>query len=219
MGVMKAKRAWLIAIALVGYLVLDQYQSRRDQVAALRSEIAGLHKQQERLAIEVARPALVVRTQIAAAAESSATAPSPAAQAATAGPSGHDADDLTTRDRRWEDDARASLASIEAAFAAEPINDGWATSTRLALHDRLTALSQASSSSLRDIDCRSSICRVEVVHRDIDASRQFTQKAFADQEQQAWNGPAFMLPQQSNPDGSLAVVMYLGREGTSLLKR
>jgi hypothetical protein len=129
------------------------------------------------------------------------------------------ADDPSTRPKRWEDEARAYLTSVEGMFVAEPVDDSWAMPTRLALRDRLTSLSRSSSSSLRNIDCRSSICRVEVVHKDADASRQFTEKIFTDPDERPWNGPGIITPPRSNPDGSLAVVMYLGREGTSLLKQ
>jgi hypothetical protein len=217
--IMKAKRVWLILVALLGLLIFNEYRSQQAQVADLRSEIAGLRVQQGRLAIDAARPSPVVRTQVAAAPDPSTTEPAPAVTAAPPEPSDNASGDPTARDKRWDEEARASLASVEEAFAAEPASGSWAVSTRLALRDRLTALSRSSSSSVGDIDCRSSICRVEVVHRDADASQHFAARAFTDPQEQAWNGPVVLLPPQSNPDGSVAVVMYLWREGTSLLKR
>jgi len=157
----------------------------------------------------------VVRTQAGVAEGAVLTQPSPPAPPASSDPPPHDP---ATSDQRWEEDARASQAAVEAAFAAEPVNDAWAASTRLALQDRLASLARPLASSLREIDCRASICRVEVVHRNADTSRQFADEAFTDPEAQAWNGPAFLLPPQPAPDGRLAVVMYLGREGTSLLR-
>jgi type II secretory pathway pseudopilin PulG len=218
---MKTKRGWLIAIALLGIFLINEYRlqsSQGEQITALRTEIAKLRQQQDRLAIQAARSPLVVRAPIAAPAGPPLTAP--AEPPLTAPPALNDdtAGNPTSRTRRWEDEARANLASVENAFAAEPTNDAWAMPTRVALRDRMTALSQASSSSLRGIDCRSSICRIEVVHRDADASRQFTDKAFTDPDERAWNGPVILIPPRFDPDGSVAVVMYLGREGTPLLK-
>lgn len=123
-----------------------------------------------------------------------------------------------TSAKRWEDEARGNLASVEGEFAGQPTDNAWAASTRQALHDRLTSRARSSSSSLRSIECRSSICRVEVVHQDAAASQQFGERAFTDADERAWNGPVVITPPQANPDGSLVMVMYLGREGTSLLK-
>jgi len=211
---MKSHRAWWISIALLGCLVLNEYHSQREQLAALQGDLAGLHAQQARLASAVARPPVVVRTQSGAAEGAAMPQPAPAAPPASSDPP----HDLATSNQRWEEDARASQAAVEDSFAAEPTNPAWAASTRLALQDRLAALARPLASSLREIDCRASICRVEVVHRDADTSRQFAEKAFTDPEDQAWNGPALLLPPQPDPDGRLAVVMYLGREGTSLLR-
>jgi hypothetical protein len=209
---MKRNRVWLISLALLGLLVFHEYRSQRAQAASLRSELARLRAQQDRLAIEVTRPALMVRTQ-AAAGEPSPAEPSRAVGSAAV-PASREAtaDDQAARDQRWEQDARASVARVEDAFAAEPVNHAWAMSTRQLLHDRLTALSRPLASSLRDVECHSSICRVEVVHRDADASRQFATKAFTDVQDQAWNGPVLIPPSQPGPDGSVTVVMYLGRE-------
>ena len=214
---MKAMRVWLILTALLGLFVLNEYHSQRDLISSLQGEIAKLRAQQDRLATEATRAALVVRTPVAGSAVPSADPPTTAEAAAPALGEGR-ASDAATRDQRWEEEARASRASVEESFAAEPANPSWAAPTRLALLDRLGSASRASGSSLGNVDCRSSICRVEVVHRDADGSRQFSQTAFTDPHDQAWNGPVVIMPPQANPDGSLAMVMYLGREGTSLLK-
>ncbi len=108
---------------------------------------------------------------------------------------------------------------MQSAFAAEPVDDSWARSTRGALHDRLAEVSRSSASSLGNIECRSTICAVDVVHSTADASRQFDARAFLDSRDRVWNGPVMMTTPKQNPDGSVAVVMYLGREGTSLVKR
>jgi hypothetical protein len=211
---MNSKRVWVISSALLGILLLNEYHSQRGQAEAVRSELAGLRAQQDRLEIEARRPALVVRTQAAGAAEPSRVAPSSALPAT----GGDHASDPATPDQRWEEDARASQASVEHAFAAEPIDQAWAAPTRSALQDRLVSLARPLASSLHGIDCRSSICRVEIFHRDADAARRFAQTAFTDLQEQAWSGPAVLLPARSTPDGGVTVVMYLGREGTSLLR-
>jgi hypothetical protein len=211
---MKTKLVWIIVVALLSACAADAYYTQKTQIASLRGEVDKLRNQQARLAVQAARLPVVVQTPVAAA-EIAAAAPTPAAAAP---PSESAADSEAAHAKRWEDDARASLTSVESAFAAEPTNEPWAAPTRVALRDRLTAVSRSMSSAVHEIDCRSSICRVEVVYRDADASRQFNEKAFTDPNDRAWNGPVVITPPQANPDGSVAAVMYLGREGTSLVK-
>jgi len=211
---MKMKLVWIMVVVLVGAYAADAYYAQKAQVAALRGEVDKLREQQARLAVQAARPPVIVRTQVAAETPAVASATAPV----TAPPSEPPADSEAARAKRWEEDARANLTAVEGAFATEPTNEPWAGSTRVALRDRLTAISRSAGSALHDIDCRSSICRVEVVYRDADASRQFNEKAFTDPTDRAWDGPVVITPPQTNSDGSLATVMYLGREGTSLVK-
>jgi len=218
---MTTKRVWWITATLLGLLGVNEYRSQRSETEAMRIEIESLRERQDRLAVQVARPAVVVRTQAGAPDARPAAPPSlvePSVAPASLAASDDRATDRTARDKRWEDTARANQTSVEEAFAAESANDAWAPSTRVALQNRLSSLARLSSSSLRDIDCRSSICRVEIAHQNADASRQFAQQAFTDPQDPAWNGPVFIPPSQPDANGGLVVVMYLGRAGTQLIK-
>jgi hypothetical protein len=116
---------------------------------------------------------------------------------------------------KWEEATRAHQTSVEAGFAAEKVDRAWAAEVRQDLRDRAAAL-LPSSSSLRDVDCRSSMCRMEMVVADAAAAQRYIASAFASPEHRIWNGSLFVMPRQTNPDGTVGVVMYLGREGTSL---
>ena len=219
---MRAKLGWVVLIVLAGSAVVRAYRTEEQELLALRGEIALLRERQDRLAASV-RPPIVVRTQ-APAVEREPDAARPSIGAATAAEpddgSTHDplASSAATRAARWEAEARRNLESVQSAFAAEPVEDAWARPTRSALHERLAEVSRSSASSLGNIECRSTICAVDVVHSSADASRQFDARAFTDPHDHVWNGPVMMTPPKQNSDGSVAVVMYLGREGTSLLK-
>jgi hypothetical protein len=217
---MKPKRIWWIAATVLGLLAVNEYRSQRSQAEAMRSELASLRAQQDRLATQVARPAVVVRAQAGAFDARSPTAPSPATQASPASSASGDdhAGDANALDTRWEDVARTSRASVEDAFAAESASSAWAPPTRVVLEDRLASLARLTASSLRDIDCRTSMCRVEVAHHDADASRQFAERAFTDPQTPAWDGPVFIPPAQPDADGGVVAVMYLGRRGNQLIK-
>ena len=136
--------------------------------------------------------------------------------AAPSEPAGGDPSEAA-RDR--EDAARANLASVEEAFAAEPVDGAWAVQARSIVQDRLGAVSRASSSALGAVDCHASICRVEIAHRDLDAARQFAEKAFVGSGEPAWNGPVMVAPPEVHADGSLAAIMYLCRRDTSLVRQ
>ncbi|HEY0987512.1 MAG TPA: hypothetical protein VGD80_10695, partial [Kofleriaceae bacterium] len=116
-------------------------------------------------------------------------------------------------------EARAHQAAVEQAFADQARDESWAARVRTSLGERLDAVSRSLGSSLRDIECRSTMCRVEMQYRDGDASRQFVARAFTAPEDRAWNGPVLYMPARMGSDGSLVVVMYLAREGTALVKQ
>jgi hypothetical protein len=118
----------------------------------------------------------------------------------------------------WEHEAKANQAAIEHAFATELVDEAWAIPVRLALRDRLAAASQASSSSFDNLECRSSICRVEVIHRDAEASRRFAEVPLtAPGDPQVFDS-LFVTPPEPAPHGGFAVTMYLARDGAALLK-
>lgn len=220
---MSAKLGWVVLIIVAGGSLVHVYRSNEQELLDLRGEVARLREHQDRLA-ETVRPPIIVRTQAPGGErEPPAARPSIGAAAAAEPDDGaaHDppASTASARAARWEAEARQNLAAVQGAFAAEPVDDSWARSTRSALHDRLAEVSRSSASSLGNIECRSTICEVDVVHSSADASRQFDARAFLDSHDRVWNGPVMMTTPKQNPDGSVAVVMYLGREGTSLVKR
>lgn len=115
---------------------------------------------------------------------------------------------------RWKEEALAQRTAIEAGFAAEVIDGAWAAAARRDLRDRISAL-LPSTSSLADVDCRASMCRVELVHREAAGSQRFMQAAFFDPKDRVWSGPGFAIPAETGSDGTVTVVLYLARDGAS----
>lgn len=213
---MWSRRVRWILIALLVVLAASEYHAQTAQIETLQQELGRLRDRQERLANQAARAPLVVRSEVIERAP--AAMPAVDRESATAAPGDRPPEDAAARARRWEADDRANQAAVEQAFTAEPIDASWATSTRATLTDHLSALSRMSSSAVGPVDCRSSICRVEVVHHDADGARRFADKAFTDPGERAWNGPVVIATPEIRGDGSVAMVMYLGREGTELVK-
>lgn len=116
----------------------------------------------------------------------------------------------------WDDEARANQQAVEDAFTAQAVDPAWATRAAVDIREHLGALAVPPSSSLGNIDCRGSMCRVEMVSRDRELMKQVMDRAFGVTAQSPWNGPVMADYQPANSDGTAVVVLYLGRNGTSL---
>jgi hypothetical protein len=206
---------------LIGAVVVGAYQHQQaKQMADLHKEIESLRAElkdqasaqgQAMVAPYLAQAAAMVREAVQpASSEHTASVTPPPAQ--KIGPS-----DQTqqSNNKRGEEEARANQTAVEVAFTSEAIDRSWAPDARGELRQHLAALLPASS-SLRDVDCRSSICRVEMVHANAKESGAFVQKAFMGGKDSAWNGPGMVMPVQVNSDGTVAVAVYLGRDDDSL---
>ncbi len=112
---------------------------------------------------------------------------------------------------------------LRRAFETEPVDSSWSGFATEALRSHVTAIftdaagtGGGSTSRIEECECRSSICRVRVVHSD-QASYKIFQDAFS-------GNPAHRLPgnvdsvsfiERQSSDGLVAII-YTGREGTPL---
>ncbi len=111
---------------------------------------------------------------------------------------------LTTQEVR--DHVEASFAAAAPA-ASSDLGQGLDRGVRAAL---------SAGSSVRSVECRGSLCRVETVHPDVDDFRDFMRRAFQDSTRIA-NGPAFVsLVDEPEPGQPVVAVAYVGREGSRL---
>jgi len=104
---------------------------------------------------------------------------------------------------------------LEGVFRAEPVDAAWSLSAVRTLDGKLGALLPARS-SVRSVDCRGSLCRIETSHADVNDYRDFVQRAFLGQIE-LWNAGFFVnVLSDPTPGQPVVTVAYLAREGQSL---
>lgn len=96
---------------------------------------------------------------------------------------------------------------LRARFAKESVDPAWANPTRAALEADFTKLG-SKDTSVRSIDCRRTMCRIELVPTSPEAGAAYVQAWLRDR---AFTGPGHMAQR----DGVME--MFVGREGTELL--
>jgi hypothetical protein len=126
---------------------------RTDETAspgsASNAELAALKEGMARLSSEVSS----LREKAAAARRSPATGRDPASQSAPR----RDPEELARQDKERHE----YMAGIQAAFRAEPTDTDWSTRTSSMLSDVFKA-DGTMSGTLRNVECRSQTCRVEL---------------------------------------------------------
>ncbi|MBX3193456.1 MAG: hypothetical protein KF819_41120 [Labilithrix sp.] len=101
-----------------------------------------------------------------------------------------------------------------AAFVAEPRDGAWAPEARRLVDSRFRALMPIGS-SVRTVECRSTMCRVETEHSSLSEYNTFSRAAFADPKTRVWDGEVFTTAvQDAIPlNGTIQIVTFLAREG------
>lgn len=228
---MRSKLAWLAAlVAGAGMALL--YRQQVEQSATLRREVEELRQEQERsrrVLQSVAVGQGLARAVVAppgwdkAASAEAVSRPKPGSdQAAPQEPEGGSpvpgreaAAGKLSSSERWAREAEAHNEAIEIEFSTQPSGSAWASATHA---DLLTKVTDAlpSASSVRSVECRSSLCRLELVFPSEEDSQSLFAKMFTDQEH-FWNGSAAVTSSRANADGSLTKVLIVAREGAPLV--
>jgi hypothetical protein len=108
----------------------------------------------------------------------------------------------------------AKRAQLEAAFGQDPPGD-WPEADRRTMLERLAAV-LPDGSSVRSCECRSSLCRIETGHANLQRYNAFARAAFMRRPTMVLNRPGITVASDPAPDGSLVAVAFLAREGHSL---
>jgi hypothetical protein len=103
----------------------------------------------------------------------------------------------------------------ESSFTHEKPDPQWVAEAQSTAEAKLTG-AMPETSQVRSIACRSSMCRLETVHEDVEHYQQFVQSAFFNPETKLWNGGFFSTPLSAPGDGKLVIVSYLARDGEDL---
>jgi hypothetical protein len=101
------------------------------------------------------------------------------------------------------------------AFAGERADPTWAESAQRRADERLKVTAQAGS-TVRAIECRTSLCRIETTHPDRESAQQFVRGSFMKPGASPWNAPVFSMPLDPAAAGPVVLVSYLAREGHPL---
>jgi hypothetical protein len=102
----------------------------------------------------------------------------------------------------------------EISFIGENVDAAWSQKARGLASERLK-VTLPDSSAVRSIDCRTSMCRIETSHADLDHYRQFVQKSFMEPESSIWNAATYSSIIDDS-SGNLVVVSYVSRDGQPL---
>lgn len=104
---------------------------------------------------------------------------------------------------------------LEGKFSQEHAEPTWSAAAQRLAETRLPG-TLPPSSSLRSVDCRASMCRIETSHQDLDHYRQFVHKAFLTPDTHLWNGGFFSTLIDDPGSGTVVAVAFLGRDGVAL---
>lgn len=115
-----------------------------------------------------------------------------------------------------EAEVEAHLARNEERFVAEPRDPAWADGARTKIEGFLQAPDGAGS-KLSSVECRTSLCRAEVVHADDRERIRYVESVFKAgqtglEPEQRWPGERMAL-RELRPDGSFVTVLYYAKEG------
>jgi hypothetical protein len=105
-------------------------------------------------------------------------------------------------------------AGYERLFTNQRIDSAWTERAKRLVDERLPAL-LPEGSTVRSIECRADLCRLETAHADRATYWKFLKAAFLTPRKTFWNGSAYSVPLNDDPSGG-AMVTYLAREGAAL---
>ncbi len=130
--------------------------------------------------------------------------PTPVQPAPGVAPSSPDAEpDLSITGQR---------ARLEDRFAAETPDASWATTAQQELHADLGRFATRDA-SVQDVQCRASMCRIELALATRDAASGFMESWL---RKRTWSGPGVADNDVIGADGQPRMVMFVGKEGVEL---
>jgi hypothetical protein len=165
---------------------VSRQQAQAAQIARLSREVASL------------RLAMVER---------------PSAPLARAPEEGEESGAAANKAEPARDYQQEAVNRIETQFAEEARDPAWNASPQI--RGKLSAV-LPSGSQLRELDCQSSLCRMETTHRSLDAYHDFVARGFghAEDDSTVWPGSVtFSVQEDPAHHGEVVAVAYLLRPG------
>lgn len=180
---------------------LTEVADLRSQVALLRSDLAKVQRQLRHLVQSASQAQLSVKP-------SGAEEPADAVVLSEQELREQEADMIEAENQR----SLAHMAAGEAALQQESADDVWSSQAMDALGQALGS-EEFSSTKVQDMECRTTLCWLEVEHRDKEQQMAFEQQ-FSFKVGQLL--PRMMMHSEEQTDGTISVTIYLAREGHQL---
>jgi|SRR3954467_14920451 len=204
------KKNLAVALAVVGALglVFALQRANSARMQALEHEI---HRLSGAPAAVIPPAAAPLAEHVPVIVTTVAVAPKPAPPAASAGPGEPESTDSPSPAPPSDED---QVAFADSVYSQQRFDPSWARPAQAALSSALAK--RLGSSTLQSLDCRESLCKAELSHRD---SAGFT--AFLDRlvgnANELWKGPiASYRNAEAGRDGSVQSSVYFGKEGTDI---
>jgi hypothetical protein len=105
------------------------------------------------------------------------------------------------------------VAYIDSVFGAQSYEGGWARDAARRLEDALTSIG-GGASALSSVECRSSLCKAQIVHNDEAQFQRFLEQAF--RAVSYWDGPRLSLRDEPGADGRVTSTMFFAKEGSEM---
>jgi hypothetical protein len=204
---MKTNIIGLVGLSLVAAAGSFAYLQEHKQLEVMRRDMRALRAEMQEA--QPAQTVVVERTSVVPAVAQHMDDEKPSGERNATAPAGHEAKAPPA------DFDLAVKTAVEAGFASETRDQAWSATARLRLSEAVTRL-LPEGSGVRDIDCRSTLCRIELSHSDPNAERGFMEKAIHDPEGGFGNGPGYVSRSEPAADGTFVEVIYLAREGATL---
>ncbi len=207
---MKLALTLAAGVLLVGMMALQwsRMEQQQREMALLREDMGSLAralKTMER-APSSAPPAVLAASPSLTAPVAVARAPAPAALE-------HEEEEAPPAPRTRLPEPEEMLAHLESSFQTEPANSDWAAKAQREVRDNLSALLPPEA-IVRSLDCRASLCRLEVTYTDEAQYRQVMGHPGA--TSMLWKGASMTHIEKDPVRGGISAVSYLSHPERSL---
>jgi hypothetical protein len=193
-----------VSLAAIG-LALHARSRAESNEHALRAELSSLREELTSLRADQRQVKLAgVVTRVAP-----AQATAPGAPTATTAP---EAPPLTReeQERRLDEHLRQRVEQLEHVFATDAVDRGWSAAT---VESMQRVFAGVTGAHLRDAQCASHLCRVEVEHASRDEQRALAEQVLS--QEPFTHGVLFDYDKVSTP---LKTTLYVARDGVTLAK-
>jgi hypothetical protein len=194
----------VVALAVAYWIVVGRMQRSDREIASLRQTVEQMSMKTTRTDRPVVQTVFVETNRVANDSDTPTPSPpsSPAAQA-TAIPS--PAPSFTYEDLQ---------AYWQIAFSRQGSDISWSRQSTSVLREAFGKL-VGEGTNLASVDCRSTLCRVELAHGTEDDRRDFMGKMMRPAEGPFWTGE-MTAGAVASSGGTVSTVFFLSREGTRL---